>query len=58
MHQLVVLSLGWAAFFHLVPGPALTNFVPQSSFFFLAADFDSFFWVKFFIFNKGFLLPN
>jgi hypothetical protein len=33
VHQLAILSIGWAAFFHLALDPALTNIVPQSTFF-------------------------
>jgi len=33
MHQLTVLFVGWVAFFHWDPDPALTNIVPQSTFF-------------------------
>jgi len=33
MHQLVILSMGWAVFLHPVPDPALTNIVSHSTFF-------------------------
>jgi hypothetical protein len=33
VHQLAILSIGWAAFFHLALDPALINIVPQSTFF-------------------------
>jgi len=31
MHQLVILSIRWAAIFHPAADPAVTNIVPQSS---------------------------
>ncbi len=31
-HQLAVLSIGWAPFFHPAPDPELINIVPQSTF--------------------------
>jgi len=33
MHQLAILSMGWAAFSHPIPDPALTHIAPQSTFF-------------------------
>ncbi len=32
MHQLAILSIGWAAFFHPTPDPELIDIVPQSTF--------------------------
>jgi hypothetical protein len=41
VHQLAILSIGWAAaFFHLAFDPALINIVPQSTLFWLLT-FDS-----------------
>jgi hypothetical protein len=33
VHQLAILSVGWAAFFYLALDHALTNIVPQSTIF-------------------------
>ncbi len=50
MHQLIILFIGWAAFFHPVPDLVLTNIVSQSTFF--APDL----WIYFFFYFCHFFL--
>jgi hypothetical protein len=56
VHLLAVLSIGWATFFHPPHHPAVTNIVPQSTFF-LAVDIHNFFVCHFFS-NLTSILPS